>query len=133
GISVAAPKILATDQPTLVITSGQGAVQLAGKQLTIPNLQLASNLLTIGGSGAAAIGSSAGGDLQITGQINAAALARQLPATLHMRPDSKLDSGLADFPLASQGVEGGPRGPGSLKPRDFRGVAAGRQIEFDEP
>jgi len=67
GISVAAPKILATDQPTLVITSGQGAVQLAGKQLTIPNLQLASNLVTIGGSGAAAIGSAGGGDLQITG------------------------------------------------------------------
>ncbi len=130
GISVAAPKILATDQPTLVITSGQGAVQLAGKQLTIPNLQLASNLVTIGGSGAAAIGSAGGGDLQITGQINAAALARQLPATLHMRPDSKLDSGVADFTLASQPIEGGRRWTGSLKTHDFRGVAAGRQIEF---
>lgn len=134
GISIAAPKFLATDQPTIVITSGQGAVQLVGKQLTIPNLQLASNLLTIGGSGAAAIGSAAaGGDLQITGQINAATLARQLPATLHMRNDSKLDSGLADFTVASQAVEGGRRWTGSFKTRDFRGVAAGRQIEFDEP
>jgi translocation and assembly module TamB len=133
GISVAAPKILATDQPTIVITSGQGAVQLAGKQLTIPNLQLASNLLTISGSGAAAIGSAAGGDLQITGQINAAALARQLPATLHMRADSKLDSGLADFTLASQAGDGGRRWSGSLKTRDFRGIAAGRPIEFEEP
>ena len=50
-----------------------------------------------------------------------------------MRPDSKLDSGLADFTLASHAIEGGRRWTGSLKTRDFRGVAAGRPIEFDEP
>src|SRR5207244_1950511 len=49
GISVAVPKILSTDQPTVVISGAQGAVELAGNRLTVPNLQVTSNLLTIGG------------------------------------------------------------------------------------
>ena len=124
-----------------MINSAKGALQVAGGHLSIPNLQLASNVITIGGQGSAPIdakllaksGTAAPGDLQISGQINAAALARQLPATLHIRPDSRLDSGLADFTLSSQSIADGRRWAGSLKTHDFRGTAGGRPIEFDQP
>jgi hypothetical protein len=133
GISVAAPAMLGTDRPTIVITSGQGAVQLAGGRLTAPNLQLVSNLVAMGGKGSTAVGGAAEGDVEISGQINVAELVRQLPATLHMRPDSKLDSGVAQITLASRSAADGRRWTGSLKTRDFRGVAAGKQLQFDQP
>jgi hypothetical protein len=142
GIAVSAPKFLSTDHPTLVINNMQGAVELAGNRLTVPNLQVTSNLITVGGKGAASVpagktaaggAAGVGGDLEVNGQINLAELARQLPATIHLRSDAQVASGAADFAIASQAAASGRHWTGQLKTRDIRGVAAGRQIQFDQP
>ena len=59
--------------------------------------------------------------------------ARQLPATLHIRPDMQLNSGVADIALASRAAGDARRWQGSLKTSNLRGFAAGRVIEFDQP
>lgn len=138
GIAVSAPKFLSTDRPKIVINSTQAAVELSNGKLTIPNLNVSSNLVAIGGKGTVAISGATeaqaiDGDLEVNGQVNLAELVRQLPATLHMRPDAQLSSGVAEFSLASQPATGGRRFGGKLKTRDLRGVAAGRPIEFDQP
>ncbi len=149
GISVSAPKYLGTDTPKIVINSTQAAMELAGGKLTVPNLNVASNLIAISGKGTAVISGSQpvvreasnapgeaqaiDGELEINGQVNLAELVRQFPATLHMRPDAQLASGVAEFSLASQPGAGGRNWVGKLKTRDLRGVAAGRPIQFDQP
>jgi translocation and assembly module TamB len=147
GISVAAPKYLGTDTPKIVINSTQAAIEMAGGKLTVPNLNVSSNLIAIGGRGTAVISGSQpitgeasnasaevqDGELEIKGQVNLAELVRQLPATLHMRPDAQLASGVAEFSLASQPGAGGRNWVGNLKTRDLRGVAGGRPIQFDQP
>src|SRR5262249_32423388 len=81
----------------------------------------------------AADATAQGGDLELSGQINLVELARQLPATIHLRPDAQVASGAVEFSLASQAAANGRRWAGQLKTRDIRGVAAGRQIQFDQP
>jgi hypothetical protein len=134
GVSISAPRLLGTDTPTIAIASGQGAVQIAGRQIDVRNLQLTTNLINVAANGVIQASQPAqSANLQLSGQINLVELARQLPATLHLRPDTNLNSGAADFSLASQPAGDGRRWQGSLKTHDLRGYAAGRPIEFDQP
>src|SRR5262245_19080242 len=135
GISVSAPKLLGTDQPRLVITSGKANVQIGQGRAEVNELELVSNLVSIGGKGAAIVGSggAAADDLEVRGAVNLAELARQLPATLRLRADSQVNSGVAEMTLASQKAANGRLGSGSLKTRDLRGVAAGKEVQLEQP
>jgi hypothetical protein len=134
GLSIAAPKVLGRDQPTIAITSGQADVQAAAGQLAIRSLDLRSNLVTIAGNAAAAANNVANsGNIDIRGQLNVAALAQQLPDTLHLKQDTQVTAGTIDFTLASSAASAGRDWRAALRTADIRGVAAGRPIEFNQP
>ncbi|MDX1944223.1 MAG: hypothetical protein SFU86_02370 [Pirellulaceae bacterium] len=143
-LTLAAPAFLQTDELRLSLTSGTADVLLAGGNLDIKQLKLESNLVELAGSGSAALEALTAGDLQavaggrsraeITGQINLAELARQLPATLHLKAGTQLADGRVQLSLVSQAIPaGGLRWQGWLKTDRLHGTAAGRPIAFNQP
>ena len=104
-------------------------MQIVNNLATVNELQLATNFVSLGGKGSATIHSSPHapregsisrsemptmGDVEMSGQINLAEIARQLPGTLRLRPDTQLQSGVAEISLASQSTADGRRWTGSL-------------------
>jgi hypothetical protein len=133
-LAVAAPAYLAGDTLVASIAGGQADVVLAGDRLDIKQLQLVSNLVHIAGKGAASLAAPQdASDVEITGQIDLAQIVRQLPATLRLKPDTQLTSGVVQIALANRQEAGGRRWQGSLKTDRFAATAGGRPIQFDEP
>jgi hypothetical protein len=132
---VAAPHLLGEDRLVLAVATGQADVLLAGERLDINKLQVESNLVQISGSGSAALGSITAGDadVQVTGQLDLAELARQLPSTLRMRDQTQLTSGVLAVTLGSSQQPTGRQWQGSLKTDRLAATAAGRPIVFDQP
>lgn len=130
GLGVRAPQLLGSDQPSLAIGAFQADLELAGPQLTIRSLDLQTNLVRLTGKGAMAGSPAAAQDVDLNAQVNLAELSRQLPATLHLRGDTQLQSGIVEVNLASAANAGWR---GSLKTRDLRGSAGGRPVQFERP
>ncbi|MEX2173979.1 MAG: hypothetical protein WD872_06420 [Pirellulaceae bacterium] len=133
-LAVASPALLGSDRLTVNIATGQADVLIAGDKLDIRQLRLESNLLQLSGKGMASLTAPTdASDVEVTGQIDLAELARQLPGTLHMRPDTQLNSGIVQVSLASRAEQAGRRWQASLKTDRLRATAGGRPVEFDEP
>jgi translocation and assembly module TamB len=149
GLSVAAPGLFGADRPTWAIASARADLQLAGGLATIRELRLESNLVQIAGQGAArlvhsrpaapstAVGAATEmatlGDIDLTGQLDLAELARQFPATLRLKPDTQLTSGVVQVSLISREGGTGRQWQGKLQTDQIRAVAAGRPVQFDQP
>jgi translocation and assembly module TamB len=142
GITITAPALLAGDQPTLVVRSGQGVVHLSGPTLAIRDLALDSNFVQLRGQGstgsaslspAALLGPGSDADVDLRGSINLAELAHQLPATLHLRPGTQVNSGVLDLALVSLNQPDGRRWQATLRTEQLQATAGGMPIELAEP
>jgi len=71
-------------------------------------------------------------DVQITGEVDAARLARMLPATLNIRTGTQIKSGRLNLLLASTSADD-PRFTARLEAKGLAAVADGREIAWDEP
>jgi translocation and assembly module TamB len=143
-LTLAAPTLLGTDRVAASITTGQADVLLTADQIEIKQLMLATNLGTLEGKGAAPLAalSSAGtsissaansADIEVTGRIDLAALARQMPATLHMRENTQLTRGAVQVTLASQQDSAGRKWRGAIRTDRIEAVSPGGPIVLDEP
>jgi hypothetical protein len=142
-LAVASATYLSTDRPRIAIDAGQGQIQLAGGKLTVAGLDVRTNVLTISGSGqagmnelsAAAAGGAMAADsqLQVQGQLDLAALAAQLPATLHLKNDTRITSGRVNLALLSRGEPTGRLWKAGLQTDNLVADAGGRQVRWDEP
>ena len=144
-LTVASSAYLQSDQLTATITAGTADVLIDNGNLDIKQLRFESNLVELSGSGTAAlqaltsgdvlksVGSAGGPRAEVTGQINLAELARQLPATLRMKEGTQLTDGRVQLSLVSQTLPDGLRWQGWLKTDKLQGLAAGRPIAFNQP
>lgn len=133
GLAVAAPQWLGADQPQLAITSGQGDVQLSQGQATVRNLQLVSSLLQLRGDGQTKVTEISSGDVKLAGQVNLAELFRQLPATLHLKQETKFTAGELQFSLTSSQSPGARAWQGGAELRNLQAVVGGRAVAFQQP
>jgi hypothetical protein len=145
-LAVAAPDFLSGDAVSLAINSGTADVELAAGKLAVRDLALDSNLLQLSGRGSAEMStlspsalvaslSSAGGtgEVDLSGQIDVAELARQLPGTLRLREGTEITSGVVRASVLSKLDQGERRWQGSIKTVDLRATNAGRPIVLDQP
>jgi translocation and assembly module TamB len=142
-LAVASATYLSTDVPRLSIEAGQGQVQLANGKITVAGLDVRTNVLTLTGSGQAAIGDLAtaasggaiGGDsqLQVQGQLDLATLAAQLPATLHLKNDTRITNGRVNLMLVSRHEPAGRLWQAGLQTDNLVAESGGRQVQWDEP
>lgn len=141
-LAVASATFLATDVPRLAIESGQGQVQLAGGKLTVAGLDVRTSVGAITGSGqaglselSAAASGAIGGDtqLQVQGQLDLAALAAQLPATLHLKNDTRITNGRINLMLVSRSEPAGRLWQAGLQTDNLVAQAGGQQVRWDEP
>ncbi|ADB16807.1 hypothetical protein Psta_2133 [Pirellula staleyi DSM 6068] len=72
-------------------------------------------------------------DLQLEGSVDLAAIAQQLPATLHMKESARITSGTLAISATSQGVAEAKRFSLTAKTSKLQGEAAGRQVAWDQP
>ncbi|QDU30749.1 hypothetical protein ETAA8_58970 [Anatilimnocola aggregata] len=143
NLQVASATYLSTDRPLVSIQSGQGQMQFAGGKLTVLGLDIRTSLLQIAGSGqavvdelkAATAGGAIAGDsqLQLQGQLDLAAIAAQLPATLHLKNDTRITSGRVNLGLASRNEPTGRIWQVLVQTDNLVAEAAGRQVRWDEP
>lgn len=145
-LSVMSPELLGDDLLQAAVDSGKADLQISGGNLAVKSLVLESNLARLSGQGAAPLNmltteglvhslSQPGGgpDIEITGQIDLAELARQMPQTLRLKEGTEVTSGVVEVSLASQSAASDRRWVGSLKTNQIRALARGRQIQFDQP
>ena len=144
-LSVMSPELLGDDVLQAAVASGKADLQISGGNLTVKSLALESNLVGLSGQGAAPLNmltteglvhslSQPGGgpDIEISGQIDLAELARQLPQTLRLKEGTEVTSGVVGVSLASRSAASDRRWVGSLKTNQIRALARGRQIQFDQ-
>jgi hypothetical protein len=70
---------------------------------------------------------------QLQGRFDLAELLRQLPGTLHRRPDAELQRGEVELTLASAPVEAGRHWRGHVRTGPLVAVVAGQPIELSQP
>lgn len=71
--------------------------------------------------------------LAFEGSVDLAAIAQQLPATLHMKESARITSGTLAFNVNSRDLAGGKRFELSAKTNRLQGEAAGRQVSWEQP
>jgi hypothetical protein len=135
GLIISAPQYLGLDQPTISIAAGQADVQLTGGQIAVRDLKLESNLMQLAGQASAATATAplSASDIQLTGQLNLAELARQLPNTLRLRDGTAISSGQLQVTLLSRGAANARTWEGDLRTANLRATSAGRPLRFDQP
>lgn len=69
-------------------------------------------------------------EVQVTGEVDAARLARMLPSTLNIRSDTQIESGKLELSLASQSAET-PNFTATLKAKDLSALASDRRIVWE--
>lgn len=141
-LAVASATYLSTDNPQITIEGTQGQIQLAGGKLTVNGLDFRSNLLQISGNGQAIVSElsqaatgAIGADtqLQLQGQLDLAAVAAQLPATLHLKNDTRIVSGRVNLGLISRNEAAGRLWQGGLQTENLVAETGGQRVQWDEP
>lgn len=141
-LAVASARYLSTDKPQITIEGTQGQIQFAGGKLTVNGLDFRSNLLQISGNGQAVVSElsqaatgAIGADtqLQLQGQLDLAAVAAQLPATLHLKNDTRIVSGRVNLGLISRNEPTGRLWQGGLQTENLVAEAGGQRVQWDEP
>lgn len=138
GFSVAAPQYLGTDRIQTAIAPSHGDVRLEGGRVTVDNLDLKSSLATLAGKGSTSLPASpaaapSDSRVELTGRLDLAAIARQLPGTLKLRNDIRIDSGVLDVALTG-GVAGAEHTWSLKTTADQLVASAGSQkIEWRQP
>lgn len=146
GVRVTAPALLQTDQPLVTIAGATADIELAGGQLAVKSLQFDSNFARLQGSGSARLPaftaaapvkpvafSAAASDVQLSGELDLAELARQLPRTMQLREGTEVTSGNVQFSLAARDQATGPAWEAELRTANLQARSGGRPIRFDQP
>jgi hypothetical protein len=145
GLKLAAPAYLGADQPTLTIASGKADVHTSGSQIIVRDAELRSNILQLtaqGGAPLAAISPSslapstnvgAPRDIQLSGELDLAELARQLPTTMRLRAGTEITSAKVQFGLRSENVAGGRTLEADIRTANIIARSSGRPIQLDQP
>lgn len=141
-LAVASARYLVTDRPQITIEGTQGQIQFAAGKLTVNGLDFRSNLLQISGNGQAVVSElsqvasgAVGADtqLQLQGQLDLAAVAAQLPATLHLKNDTRIISGRVKLGLVSRNEPTGRLWQAGLQTDNLVAETGGRRVQWDEP
>ena len=145
-LAITAPELLSSDAVTLVLNGGAADAEFSAGKLTVRDLRLDSNLVQLSGRGSAempaptlsaliaSLQTTGGtGEVEFSGQLDLAELARQLPGTLRLREGTEIKSGMVNASLSSRPEQGQRRWQGSLKTADLRATSAGRRVAFDQP
>jgi translocation and assembly module TamB len=146
-LSLAAPAYLGTDKPTIQLTSASGGIEIVGKRLLLDQIQIQSDVAALSASLAgesptldmagilSAVQSTKKDDgIEVSGEIDLAALARRLPQTLRLRQDTKITEGLLDFSLKSGFTAQGDRSwDATANTSRITAESAGRKVAWDQP
>ncbi|MCE9528576.1 MAG: hypothetical protein K8R36_21235 [Planctomycetales bacterium] len=146
-LSIAAPAYLGTDRPTIQLTSASGGIEIVGKRLLLDQIQIQSDVAALSASLAgeapslnlagilSAVQSTKKDDgIEVSGEIDLAALARRLPQTLRLRQDTKITEGLLDFSLKSGFTAQGDRSwDAKANTSRITAESAGRKVAWDQP
>jgi len=158
---VAAPALWGSDRPSVRIASGRGELHLEAGHVALRSLELDSSLVRLtaqgtagaaapsaaagptpggtppaaaapsdGGQAAAAAGTAA--QLTLDGELNLVELARQLPATLQLRPGTEIQSGAVQIQLSAARSPGSDQLDLHLRTTPIAAVAQGRPLRLDE-
>ena len=144
---VAAPAYLGTDKPSLRLTSASGGIEIAGKRLLLDQVQIQTDVAALSASIAgeaptfdlagilAAVQSTKKDDgIEVSGEIDLAALAQRLPQTLRLRQDTRITEGLLDFSLKSGFSPQGERiWESTASTTRIIAETAGRKVAWDQP
>jgi hypothetical protein len=143
GLAVLAPDYLGSDEVSTAIATGQGDFEILGNQLIVRELKLQSDLVALAGSGSTQWTASsstitpamaaAGSELHVTGTVDLARLATQMPRTLQLRPDTRITSGRLEISFDGQSAAGQQEFRGTLRAEEFAGEASGRKIAWEQP
>jgi len=143
SMTIAAPRYLGGDAPTVRLDNVTADLEWVGTNWALKQLDLRSSLAALSAQArwsAAALdqGPSVSPQIsslegQIQGQLDLAELLRQLPATLHRRPDTELRQGIVEVALSSIPVEGGRQWSGALRTGPLVAVTAGQPVELSQP
>ncbi len=141
--ALASATYLSSDQPRFALEVGPTQVQLDGGKVVVGALDVRSNLLQVSGSGQASLseistavaggGLAADTQLQLQGVIDLAALAAQLPATLHLKNDTRIASGRVQWGVVSKQEPTGRLWQAGLQTDNLVAEAGGRRVQWDEP
>ncbi|MFN0020778.1 MAG: hypothetical protein ACKVP0_21165 [Pirellulaceae bacterium] len=146
-LSIAAPAYLGTDKPTIQLTSASGGIEIVGKRLLLDQIQIQSDVAAVSASLAgetptldlagilSAVQSTKKDDgIEVSGEVDLAALARRLPQTLRLRQDTKITEGLLDFSLKSGFTPQGDRSwDATANTSRITAENAGRKVAWDQP
>ncbi|MBC7852686.1 MAG: hypothetical protein IAF94_04545, partial [Pirellulaceae bacterium] len=146
-LTVAAPAFLGADKPSIRLTSASGGIEIAGQRLLLDQLQIQTDVAALTASLAAdaptldltgllsAVQAAKKDDgLEISGEIDLAALAQRLPQTLRLREDTHLTQGLLDFSLKSGLSQQGERvWEATANTTRIIAETAGRKVAWDQP
>lgn len=146
-LSLAAPVYLGTDKPSLRLTSASGGIEIAGKRLLLDRLQIQSDVAALSASLAgeaptldlagilAAVQSTKKDDgIEVSGEIDLAAVAQRLPQTLRLRQDTRITEGLLDFSVKSGFSPQGDRSwEATANTSRITAETAGRKVAWDQP
>lgn len=142
-LQAAAPAWLGGDTPSLNVASGTLDLAWTGDQWDVKQIQLETSLGTLGGQvrrtdGKASHASDwvaqlAAVEGQLQGRLDLTELVRQLPTTLHRRPDTELHQGTAELTLASVPGESGRQWTGQVRTGPLVAVVGGQPVEFRQP
>jgi translocation and assembly module TamB len=146
-LTVAAPAFLGTDRPSIRLASASGGIEIADKRLLLDQLRIQSDVVALSANLAgkaptldlagilSAVQSTKKDDgLEVSGEIDLAALAQRLPQTLRLRQDTRITEGLFDFSLKSGFSQQGERSwEGTANTTRIVAETAGRKVAWDQP
>lgn len=141
SLKLAAPAYLGRDVPTVSLSSGTAELEWLGTGWNLRRLELRSSLGELfawGGWSAPENSSNVLAQLasfngQIQARLDLAELLRQLPDTLHRRPETNLRRGEVELLLASSYGVGGRLWSGQLRCGPLVAVVGGRPVELAQP
>ena len=146
ALAVASPTFLGADRVQMELNNFGGQVTLDGTKITAKTVALDADLCKLTADGslelptkdlagllAALQNAEPGNEIQAAGEVNLAAILRQLPQTVHLRGDTEISSGKLEFNLASKTAEGIRRWDLDAGVRELIAQTAGRQVTLKQP
>ncbi len=146
-LTLAAPDFLGTDKPSIRLTSTSGGIEISGNRLLLDQIQIQTDVAALSASLAgeaptldlagilSAVQTTKRDDgVEVSGEIDLAALAQRLPQTLRLRQDTFITEGLLDFSLKSGFSQQGERAwEATASTTRILAESAGRKVAWDQP
>ncbi|MCA9175326.1 MAG: hypothetical protein KDB14_12655 [Planctomycetales bacterium] len=130
-----------TDAVRLAQLTGQGQLQWENGKLSAQDLELKSDVASLSASGRVELSHLTGDtvslsqddELRLASQVDVARLAGMLPATLRIRSDTHIDSGIVQATLDSRIEQGQRVWHGQLNSSQLAATTAGHTVRWEQP